>query len=75
LRVTQVLAEPAPCRISFTAMPERTYSVLARDSLATGAWLKIGDVPSRPTTRTESVLDNRPAVPQRYYRLVTPAVP
>jgi hypothetical protein len=75
LRVSAVVPGSGLCRIRFTALPDRSYSVLARDGIASGPWIKVGDVPARAETRVESVLDLRPIRPDRFYRLVTPAVP
>jgi hypothetical protein len=57
--------------IEFQAVSNRTYSVLYRDAVDTGDWLKLSDVSAQATTRT--VVVNDPATgPSRYYRLVTP---
>jgi hypothetical protein len=61
--------------IRFNAVSNHTYSVLFRDQLAgVGPWSRLGDVPASPTNRLQSVTDLS-AGPQRFYRLVTPAVP
>ena len=75
LRVAQVLPGPGICRITFIAFPDHSYSVLARDVLSAGSWVKVGDVAARPALRTEVVIDNRPTSAARFYRLVSPSVP
>jgi hypothetical protein len=60
--------------IHFNAAAFLTYSVQYRDSLESGAWIKLADVQAAATSRLETVVD--PEVrPQRYYRLVTPRLP
>ncbi len=66
---------PAGRTVSFTAVSNRTYSVLYRDALETGEWQRLLNVPARTTNRVESLLDPAPAGLRRFYRLVTPAVP
>jgi hypothetical protein len=57
--------------VQFTAVANRSYTVLYRDAGAEGPWLKLADLVAQATTRLETVIDPT-AGPQRYYRLVTP---
>jgi hypothetical protein len=59
--------------LSFTAMADRTYSVLYRSTVTSGSWSRLGDVPAG-ATRTVTLTD-APAMGQRFYLIVTPAVP
>ena len=62
--------------IRFTAVAGQSYSVQYRDSLGTGSWLKLTDVPSQPLTQTMDVTDSTVTnSATRYYRIVTPQQP
>jgi hypothetical protein len=75
LKVEQISAGGGATLLRFTAISNRTYSVLYRDVLPGSPWLKLADVPARTTNRIEAVPDNGPNGSQRFYRLVTPGVP
>jgi hypothetical protein len=75
LKVEEITAGLGVRTLRFTAISNRTYSVLFKDSVAGGDWSKLADVPSRATNRVVWVPDNAPNGSQRYYRLVTPGVP
>jgi len=60
-----------PVGLWFEAVSNRAYQVEFRDALGSGAWTHLGEVPARPTNRTEVVTDPSP-VPRRFYRLVIP---
>ena len=61
--------------LSFTAMAGRTYTVLSTDTLPSGGnWQRLRDV-SAGATQTVIVTDTLVERPQRFYRVVTPAVP
>jgi hypothetical protein len=71
-----VVVTEAGAEIHFLAVSGRSYSILYRSSLGSGAWLKLVDVPVSFTAQPQMVLD--PAAmgsTHRYYRLVTPAQP
>jgi hypothetical protein len=73
---TWIAGPPPSFRISFTAQAGLTYTVQCRDSLTSGNWLKLTDVPLQ--TLTQSVLVSDAGVansPNRFYRIVTPAQP
>ena len=61
-------------QIRFTAMPDRTYSVLSCDDLHGGIWTKLSDVPAGAVQRVVEILDST-AVPQRFYKVATPSQP
>jgi hypothetical protein len=61
-------------QIRFTAMPDRSYSVLSCDDLHGGTWTKLSDVPAGAVSRVVEVLDLT-AVPQRFYKVIAPAQP
>ncbi len=62
--------------IRFTAVAGQSYSVQCRDSLGTGSWLKLTDVPSQPLTQTMDVSDSTVTnSATRSYRIVTPQQP
>ena len=61
--------------IRFNAVAGKTYTLLFRDSLVTGAWAKLKDAPVPGVTQLLTVTDSSPATAGRYYRIVTPAQP
>jgi hypothetical protein len=62
--------------IRFTRVAGRSYSVQYRNSLATGSWQKLADVPAASTTATVQVSDpSAGGATSRFYRLVTPKLP
>ena len=65
-------AAPGRVRLSFTAVSNRSYTVLWRDALGGGAWMKWTNVPAHPTNRPV-VLEDSPTAGARFYRLTTPA--
>jgi len=73
LSVTGV--EAGQITIEFTALAGRTYSLLYRDDLAAGQWVKASDVEDLGMDRTAIVIDPAPSDNGRFYQLVTPATP
>jgi hypothetical protein len=60
----------------FTAVGGHDYTLQYCDSLGSGVWHKLNDVPSDPTTRIMTVNDPGSAsAPTRFYRVVTPMQP
>jgi hypothetical protein len=60
--------------LEFTAMSNRTYSVVYRTVIGTDEWLKLSDCGAHPTNRLVTI----PASPLGsgvFYRLITPAQP
>ena len=63
-------------RFRFTAIAGQTYTVQFRDSLMTGVWSKLTDVPAQPSAHTVEITDPiLPASTQRFYRVVAPQQP
>jgi hypothetical protein len=57
--------------LRFTAVAGQTYTVQCRNSLSTGNWLTLTNVPSPPVTQTANVIDSALSnAPTRYYRIV-----
>ena len=62
--------------LSFTAVAGKTYTVLYRNNLNAGTWLKLADVPAQTSTGPITVNDpTAGGSAARFYRLVTPALP
>jgi len=62
--------------IRFTAVAGKTYSVLRKDDLNSGIWVKLADVPAQNVSGSITVTDaSNNLSSQRFYRLVTPAAP
>ena len=61
-------------RIQFTAQAGKGYTIQSRDSLTTGAWLRLTDIAAPPATQTVT-FDDITALAQRFYRVATPTVP
>ena len=62
--------------ITFTAMAGKSYTVQYRDSLSSGFWQKLADVAPQAASTVLRVNDNGAnSSANRYYRIVTPAVP
>jgi hypothetical protein len=60
-----------PTTLQFSAISNKTYSVLYTDTLDTNTWTKLADVFAQKANRTETITDSSPAQ-HRFYRLVTP---
>ena len=61
--------------LRFTAVASRTYTVLYRDDLSNGTWLRLQNVPGQPGTGPVDVTDSGAgASATRFYRIVTPAL-
>ena len=64
------------CTLTFTATAGRTYSVQYRNNLGAGVWLKLVDLGAQPADGPVPVVDpTAGASGQRFYRVVTPAIP
>jgi hypothetical protein len=62
--------------VEFTALADRTYSLLYRSTLEGGAWLKLRDVPAETAERIVEVIDPiGSGAATRFYRVVSPAWP
>jgi hypothetical protein len=60
--------------LQFFALSNRNYTVKFANDLSSGGWSNLAHVFVRASNRVETVIDSN-AVPQRYYRLVTPYQP
>jgi hypothetical protein len=71
------ITELTPDRVTFqfTALAGHTYSLLYRENLTGGPWLKIADVPDPGADQTVTVVDPTPSATGRFYLLTTPASP
>jgi hypothetical protein len=76
LRITSVAPSPGNVAVTFNAVAAKTYTIQYRDSLSTGAWLRLNDVAAQGSSGPVTIFDTAPGpLPQRYYRLVTPEAP
>ena len=58
--------------LQFTAVSNRSYSVLYRDNAPAGSWLRLTNALGRNTNRIEVVVDPARTNGQRWYRLTSP---
>ncbi|TMQ01901.1 MAG: hypothetical protein E6L09_01335 [Verrucomicrobia bacterium] len=62
--------------IRIVAAAGKTYTILYRDNLDTGAWLKLADIPAQAVSGEYEITDlSAGTAGKRFYRLVTPRVP
>jgi hypothetical protein len=73
LRVTGV--GPTEVTLEFPAIAHHSYSVLYRDTLEAGSWIRLTNTSAETTDRLVPIIDLTPSPTGRYYRLVTPAWP
>jgi hypothetical protein len=73
LRVEGLNVNAGVVALGFNAISNRSYSVQYKSSLGDTAWLRLKDVPARPTNHAATVADNPQGVARRFYRVVTPA--
>lgn len=74
LKLDASIASPNSVALQFMAVSNHTYSILYNNSLTTASWSKLIDVSARATNWMETVADVTSAT-NRFYRLVTPALP
>ena len=76
LRLTGIESAADGTVVRFQASAGRSYSVLYRETLDSGPWLKLAEVPA-PLTDTMVTVTDSTGLGQssRYYQLVTPALP
>jgi hypothetical protein len=58
--------------LQFSAISNRTYSVLYRDTVVAGQWRKLSDILAATNNHTEVIIDSS-ATSNRFYRLVIPS--
>ncbi len=75
LRVELISAAGTSATLRFHAASNHAYSVLYRDTLPGSQWTKLLNVPAHTTNRTATAIDANATNAQRFYRLVTPALP
>jgi hypothetical protein len=70
-------ADPAstPGMIGFTAIAGRSYKVEYRTNLTSGTWQTLTEVPAVSNDTSVSITDPATAAPERFYRIVVPAMP
>jgi hypothetical protein len=62
--------------LTLSAVSNHTYSIICRDDVATGTWVRLADIEARTTNRVATVTNELPAgVTNRFYRLQTPKLP
>lgn len=61
--------------LRFEAVAGRSYTILHTDTLSGGSWQRLMNIPPRAATEVLSVHDPEPVTTNRFYRLVTPALP
>lgn len=61
-------------QIAFTAMPNKSYSILYSDQLSGGSWSKLADVPAQATEHSVQMVDGV-STSRRFYKVVTPQQP
>jgi len=71
-RIESIQQEGPHAVLHFWADCERSYSLLASDTLGNGAWTKVADVFPTPLPRRVALTNALPAGATRFYRLVTP---
>jgi uncharacterized repeat protein (TIGR01451 family) len=72
LKIDLISALTNSVRLGFTAVSNRSYSVLYREDLPSGPWQRLTNALGRTTNRIETILDIQGTNQQRWYRLVTP---
>ena len=76
LKIESINSLAGGMNISFLATSNRTYSILYRDSLESGGWIKLTDITTQSTNQNVTVSDDSaPGQSPRFYRLATPAIP
>ena len=76
LKLDSATSAGSGININFVAVAGKTYSVLWKDDLKNGTWLKLADVPAQHVSGSVAITDaNNNLNAQRFYRLVTPQAP
>lgn len=75
LQIDTVTFSAGRVTLEFTALANRTYSILSKPQLDASAWSKFRDVPVASADRIIRLFDTTPTNQTRFYRLVTPATP
>jgi hypothetical protein len=76
LEIQSVRLEGATVVLQMVTAPLRSYTVQYRDSLSSGNWLKLKDIPMDWIAQTVRVTDTLASpTQQRFFRVVSPATP
>jgi hypothetical protein len=76
LRVDVASFSGSTATLQFLAVAGKSYTVQYRNSLSTGSWQKLADVPVQAASQIIVVQDPAAGVAgQRFYRLITPQSP
>lgn len=75
LRILSAAPGVSGTDLRFEAIAGRTYSILYRDSLTSGLWQKLADVPAPGATQILTIHDPASATSNRFYQLATPGFP
>jgi uncharacterized repeat protein (TIGR01451 family) len=75
LKIDSIAALTNSISLGFTAVSNRSYSVLYREHPASASWQRLTNALGRTTNRIETILDVHGTNSQRWYRLVTPKEP
>jgi hypothetical protein len=71
--VERLTGPPPKTHLVFTALEGVHYLVQYRDSLSTGSWLTLADVPVQPKIQVIELFDaGTPVSGSRYYRIIAP---
>lgn len=73
LKLDGIDADDSGVGLEFFARSNHTYSIQYRTALQETSWRTLTSVTARVTNRVERVVDPAVQIPQRYYRLATPA--
>jgi len=73
LKIESAVLENGQIALRFSAAAGKSYSILRRDNLQSGSWVKLADLSASALGGPKSVVDSAPGAGQRYYLLVTPA--
>jgi hypothetical protein len=73
LKIDQISAAGG-ANVTFLARSNKTYTIQFRDDLSGSIWQRLTNVTSRTTNQVHTVVDPT-AMPDRFYRLVTPYQP
>jgi hypothetical protein len=68
------VSSPSSITLQFVASSNHTYTILYENSLMAASWSKLTDVPARETNWVDTIVDVA-STTNRFYRLVTPALP
>lgn len=76
LKVSPIDHATGTVTLEFNAVAGRTYSILWRDFVDSGSWIKLMDIPAQSATQLMQIFDATVGGrSQRYYRIVTPQLP